>query len=90
MRVIYQKIRHVRYLYIKRNVEKVWGARYLSKNTVHAFECLPCNVCIISSTHCASNILYNFFVSCKGERWKNEVKKFNQEYAIKISRLLKC
>jgi hypothetical protein len=23
-----------RYLYIKRNVEKVWGARYLSKNTV--------------------------------------------------------
>ena len=40
MRVIYQKIRHPRYLYIKRNVEKVWGARYtlgaryLSKNTV--------------------------------------------------------
>ena len=40
MRVIYRKIRHERYLYIKRNVEKVWGARYtlgaryLSKNTV--------------------------------------------------------
>ena len=34
MRVIYQKIRHTRYLYIKRNVEKVWGARYLSKNMV--------------------------------------------------------
>ena len=40
MRVIYQKIRHARYLYIKRNVEKVWGARYtlgaryVSKNTV--------------------------------------------------------
>ena len=40
MRVIYQKIRHTRYLYIKRNVEKVWGARYtlgvryLSKITV--------------------------------------------------------
>ena len=40
MRVIYRKIRHARYLYIKRNVEKVWGARYilgaryLSKNTV--------------------------------------------------------
>ena len=33
-RVIYRKIRHARYLYIKRNVEKVWGARYLSKNTV--------------------------------------------------------
>ena len=38
--VIYRKIRHARYLYIKRNVEKVWGARYtlgvryLSKNTV--------------------------------------------------------
>ena len=35
-----EKIRHARYLYIKRNVEKVWGARYtlgaryLSKNTV--------------------------------------------------------
>ena len=43
MRVIYRKIRHVRYLYIKRNVEKVWGerytlvARYLSKNTVISF-----------------------------------------------------
>ena len=34
MRVIYRKIRHARYLYIKRNVEKVLGARYLSKNTV--------------------------------------------------------
>ena len=40
MRVIYRKIRHAPYLYIKRNVEKVWGARYtlgaryLSKNTV--------------------------------------------------------
>jgi hypothetical protein len=40
MRVIYRKIRHAGYLYIKRNVEKVWGARcilgarYLSKNTV--------------------------------------------------------
>ena len=40
MRVIYRKIRHASYLYIKRNVETVWGARYtldacyLSKNTV--------------------------------------------------------
>ena len=40
MRVIYRKIRHALSLYIKRNVEKVWGARYtlgaryLSKNTV--------------------------------------------------------
>ena len=34
MRIIFRKIRHARYLYIKRNVEKVWGARYLSKNTV--------------------------------------------------------
>ena len=40
IRAIYRKIRHARYLYIKRNVEKVWGARctlgarYLSKNTV--------------------------------------------------------
>ena len=43
MRVIYRKIRHARYLYIKRIVEKVWGARYtlgaryLSENTVVAF-----------------------------------------------------
>ena len=36
MRIIYRKIRHAPYLYIKRNVEKVWGARYLSKNTVLA------------------------------------------------------
>jgi hypothetical protein len=28
MRVIKRKIRHARYLYIKRNDEKVWGARY--------------------------------------------------------------
>ena len=40
---MYRKIRHARYLYIKRNVEKVWGARYilgaryLSKNTVMYF-----------------------------------------------------
>ena len=40
MHVIYLTIRPARYLYIKRNVEKVWGARYtlsaryLSKNTV--------------------------------------------------------
>ena len=40
MRVIYRKIRHARYLYTKRNAEKVsgarytLGARYLSKNTV--------------------------------------------------------
>ena len=40
MRAIYRKIRHARYIYIKRDVEKVWGARYilgaryLSKNTV--------------------------------------------------------
>ena len=37
MRVMYRKIRHARYLYIKRNVEKVWGARYLSKNTVNGY-----------------------------------------------------
>ena len=38
MRVIYRKISHARYLYIKRNVEQVWGARYLSKNTVFISE----------------------------------------------------
>ena len=47
MRVIYRKIRHARYLYIKRNVEKVWGARYtlgaryLSKNTVARVKNVP-------------------------------------------------
>jgi len=46
MRVINRKIRHARYLYIKRNVEKVWGARYiigaryLSKNTVYTISIL--------------------------------------------------
>ena len=45
-------------------------------------------MCIISSTHCASNILYSFLVTYRGERWKNEVKKFNQEYAVKINKLL--
>ena len=46
MRVIYRKIRHSRYLYNKRNVEKVWGARYtlgaryLSKNTVYILQYL--------------------------------------------------
>ena len=45
MRVIYRKIRHMRYIYIKRNVEKVWGARYtlgaryLSKITVNVLCC---------------------------------------------------
>jgi len=43
MHVIYRKICHARYLYIKRNVKKVWGARYalgaryLSKNTVFQY-----------------------------------------------------
>ena len=43
MRVMYRKICHARYLYIERNVKKVWGARhtlgarYLSKNTVVQF-----------------------------------------------------
>ena len=50
MRIMYRKIRHARYLYIKRNVEKVWGARYtlgaryLSKNTVIAPEGININV----------------------------------------------
>ena len=49
MRVIYRKIRHARYLYIKRNVKKVWGARYLSKNTVFNFLLLiQCMLAVIS------------------------------------------
>ena len=53
MRVIHRKIRHARYLYIKRNVEKVWGARYtlgaryLPKNTVI---CLAPENCIVILT----------------------------------------
>ena len=55
MRVIYRKIRHALYLYIKRNVEKVWGARYilgaryLSKNTViymYLYLCVCVCVCV--------------------------------------------
>ena len=50
MSAVYRKIRHARYLYIKRNVEKVWGARYtlgaryLSKNTV--LYILPINIVV--------------------------------------------
>ena len=50
MHAIYRKIRHARYLYIKRNVEKVWGARYtlgaryLSKNTVATYILEGCSV----------------------------------------------
>ena len=59
MRVIYRKICHVRYLYIKRNVEKVWGARYtlggryLSKNTVieiHSWRCVPQQMVVTCSS----------------------------------------
>ena len=73
MRIIYRKIRHARYLYIKMNVEKVWGARYtlgaryLSKNMVHdvfSFHTRTTNVMIISGginclavIHCQSRIL---------------------------------
>ena len=60
MRVIYQEIRHARYLHIKRNVENVWGARYalgaryLSKNTVHILSMCPW----LSSKQCACAVLY--------------------------------
>ena len=53
MRVIYRKIRRARYLYIKMNVEKVWGARYLSKNMVFAlFGIKNALFCSILITHC--------------------------------------
>ena len=57
MRVIYRKIRRARYLYIKRNVEKVWGARYtlgaryLSKNTVFIRLCLSTIFCSAYKRH---------------------------------------
>ena len=53
MRAIYWKIRHARYLYIKRNVEKVWGARYklgaryLSKNAVILGNIFPTKVFLL-------------------------------------------
>jgi len=53
MRVIYRKIRHARYLYIKRNIEKFWGERYtlgvhyLSKNTV--IRLLHVHCCFVSA-----------------------------------------
>ena len=56
MHVIYRKIRHVRYLYIKRNVEKVWGARYLSKKTVDATECF---IALIISSTCFGHLYAN-------------------------------
>ena len=63
MRVIYRKIRHARYLYIKTNVEKVWGARYtlgaryLSKNTVlnSAGDVTGLESTAASHAQCASN-----------------------------------
>ena len=61
MRVIYRKIRHARYLYIKRNVEKVWGAcytlgtRYLSKNTVINFIIYLLKHFVIPSFKCFKN-----------------------------------
>ena len=68
MRVIYRKIRHALYLYIKRNVEKVWGARYtlgaryLSKNTVFFYFFRMCTFglldCILgdTSTECLQKL----------------------------------
>ena len=53
MRVIYRKISHARYLYIKGNVEKVWGARYLSKNTV-----LILSVCSLVMCACNAHAQY--------------------------------
>ena len=53
MCVIYRKIRHARYLYIKWNAEKFWGARYtlgaryLSKSTVIS-NLFPPASCLIS------------------------------------------
>ena len=64
MRVIYRKIRHARYLYIKRNVEKVWGAhytlgaRYLSKNTVICFFYVLLDVGALVCLQSSINLVY--------------------------------
>ena len=61
MRVIYRKIRHARYLYIKMNVEKVWGAcytlgaRYLSKNTV----CVCVYIYIYIYIYCILGVIFH-------------------------------
>ena len=72
MRVIYRIIRHARYLYIKRNVEKVWGARYtlgvlyLSKNT--AFFLFI--TCFISLKYFAFLKIYSSQSSALAMGWK--------------------
>jgi hypothetical protein len=92
MRVIYRKIRHARYLYIKRNVEKVWGARYtlgacyLSKNTVLALCCRnsTCDYFLCSSFVLNSMLLHiylflaqhNVLVVCSGKICQTAVKIF--------------
>ena len=55
MRVSHRKIRHARYLYIKRNVEKVLGARYLSKNTVQY-------VCAHLGSQMAHNVCWDLHI----------------------------
>ena len=63
MCVIYRQIRHARYLYIKRNVEKVWGARYtlgaryLSKNTVVS-AIIRLASCALSIEKCVMRVIY--------------------------------
>ena len=68
MRVIYRKIRHARYLYIKRNVEKVWGARYtlgaryISKNKVIKKYCIF-DFEVVSSPGCVYELTSGYVVN---------------------------
>ena len=72
MLVIYRKIRHAHYLYIKRNVKKVWGARYtlgaryLSKNTVLEFGPIVLQHGVPSYIH---NTVSTFLNSQLPEQW---------------------
>ena len=62
MRVIYRKIRHARYLYIKRNVEKVWGARYtLGERYTFSARYLSENT-IVPNSYVASTTVVKYFV----------------------------
>ena len=78
MRVIYRKIRNAGYLYMKREVEIFWGARYelgarcLSKNTVQV-RAKTVSLILSMDEYFANNILWdvipcNFFYPEDGDR----------------------
>ena len=77
MRVIYRKIRHAHYLYIKRNVEKVWGAhytlgaRYLSKIRYYILHNIINNKLLYCSDLMARTAALSFFQNAAHNRESN-------------------